>query len=141
MIVVDNSHRAGSPGSPFGSAHSSKRPAEARTSAVGEWKYQGCFLPSEVFCHSYQPSAGMTQRCFFTAERKLGFVSRVSLRALIIRAPILGSLDHGGTRPQWASRSWRVISPLDLSMRSKITRISRVGAIFHEGVTSRASGT
>src|SRR5690625_1987021 len=83
----------------------------------------------------------MTQRCFFTAERKLGFVSRVSLRALIIRAPILGSLDHGGTRPQWASRSWRVISPLDLSMRSKITRMSRVGAIFHEGVTSRASGT
>src|SRR5690625_2366763 len=26
-------------------------------------------------------------------------------------------------------------------MRSKMTRMSRVGAIFHEGVTSRASGT
>ena len=39
--------------------------------------------------------------------RNAGFTATVSARALIIRAPPLVSLAHGGTRPQRTSRSSR----------------------------------
>ena len=43
------------------------------------------------------------QRRRLNAARKEGFSSTVSARALIMRAPMLGSLDHEGISPHTVS--------------------------------------
>ena len=47
------------------------------------------------------------QRRVLSARRNAGFCAAVSTRALIIRAPPDGSLDHEGTSPQRSIRSDR----------------------------------
>ncbi len=51
-------------------------------------------------CHSYQPSAGTMHLRLTRADLKDGFSAAVSLRALIIREPIVGSFAQLGTKPQ-----------------------------------------
>ena len=41
------------------------------------------------------------------ARRNAGFSATVSIRALIIRLPIEGSLAQNGTSPHFTTRSWR----------------------------------
>src|SRR5699024_5053779 len=53
------------------------------------------------------PSATTTQRRARNEGAKERFVARESSRALNIRAPMLGSFAHGGTRPQRAKCSSR----------------------------------
>jgi len=73
----------------------------------------GCLtgLPARVVCevayHSKYPSAGRRHRRAANARRKAGFSATVSIRALIIRLPIEGSLAQDGTSPQRSTRSWR----------------------------------
>ena len=59
-------------------------------------------------CHSYHPWAGTRHRRESAALAKAPLPSTDSARALVMRSPIVTSLDHAGTRPQVSSRSWRV---------------------------------
>src|SRR4249919_891052 len=74
---------------------------------------KGCLrgLPDFPVCwvgyHSKYPSAGSRQRRDANARLYAGFSATVSIRALIIRLPIFGSLAHDGTSPQVSTRSWR----------------------------------
>src|SRR6188768_1935674 len=77
------------------------------------WMKKGCLsgLPDFPVCwvgyHSKYPSAGRRQRRDAKARLYAGFSATVSIRALIIRLPIDGSLAHEGTMPQVSTRSWR----------------------------------
>ena len=68
-----------------------------------------------------------------TAFRKAGFSNTLSLRALIILAPMPGSFAHEGTRPQRATCSCRTAS--SSISRSSTIGTSSVGATFHDGGT------
>src|SRR3954454_14229036 len=88
------------------------------------------FGSSWVGYHSKYPSAGSRQRRFAKARLYAGFSATVSIRALIIRLPIEGSLAHDGTSPQVTTLSWRWGgAPLSLEGgRSTTAYTSLVGA-------------
>src|SRR4249919_80700 len=74
---------------------------------------KGCLrgLPDfPVWCvgyHSKYPSAGSRQRRDAKARLYAGFSATVSIRALIIRLPIAGSLAQEGTSPHVSTRNCR----------------------------------
>jgi hypothetical protein len=73
------------------------------------------------------------------AERNDGFSRIVSLRALIIREPILTSFAQDGTKPQRADTSCRAGAPSSESSSTMGT--SWVGAVFQLGRSSSPDGS
>ena len=86
-------------------------------------------------CHSYHPRAGTRHRRDARARAKAGLSATDSTRALIIRAPPVGSLDQLGTRPQVSSRSCRCggASRSSRGARASTTGARLVGAMLWSG--------
>ena len=72
--------------------------------------------------HSNQPSDGTRHRRWANGLAKALDVASVSARALIMRAPTLTSLAHGGTRPQRTRLSTR--PPADAELHRRISWLS-----------------
>ena len=76
----------------------------------------------------------MRQRRLLKAERKAGFSATVSARALIMRAPMLGSLAQAGISPQRNKHNWRVSLPPGC----RTTATGCVGAMLNRGTKGGA---